>query len=216
MEEGKAHVLCLSKLDKIGEDGKFVINRSHVPAILSEEKKLQISSAAQKIADSFGLKNSPMLIQLISNDEKISVVEFCARTGGGIKFLMIKKFSGFDVVKAVADLTLGEKPHYERTESKQTVTVNEFIYCKPGVFDHLEGFEELLAEGVITEYSKFKTEGTEFSTINGSGDRVAYFSIEAENKNDLLKRHRLANERIRAISKEGKDLIRHDLIAKFN
>lgn len=215
VEEGKAHVLCLSNLYKIGEDGKFVINRSRIPANVSKEKEEQIKDAAQRIADAFGLKNSPMLIQLISNDEKISVVEFCARTGGGIKFLMIKKICGFDVVKAVVDLTLGEKPHYEKAEIKQTITVNEFVYCNEGVFDHLEGFEELLNEGVITEYSQFKAEGTEFKTINGSGDRVAYFSIEAETQEDLLRRHRKANEKIRAISKDNKDLIRHDLIAKY-
>lgn len=215
VEDGKAQVLCLSNLYKIGEDGKFVINRSRIPALLSEEKKEQIRDAAQKIADAFGLKNSPMLIQLISNKDKISVVEFCARTGGGVKFLMIKKISGFDVVKAVVDLTLGEKPHYEKKETTPAVTVNEFVYCNPGVFDHLEGFEELLNEGVITEYSQFKAEGAEFSTINGSGDRVAYFSIEAQTPEEVLKRHKIANERIRAISKENKDLIRHDLISKF-
>lgn len=216
VEDGKANVLCLSKLDKIGEDGKFVINRSHIPAVLSEEKKEQIALAAQKIADAFNLKNSPMLIQLISNDEKISVVEFCARTGGGIKFLMIKKHSGFDVVKAVVDLTLGEKPHYEKADIKTTFTVNEFIYCNSGVFDRLEGFEELLNEGIITEYSQFKAQGAEFSTINGSGDRVAYFSIEAETFEEVAKRHRQANQRIRALSNDGRDLIRHELIAKFN
>jgi len=216
VEDGKANVLCLSKLDKIGEDGKFVINRSHIPAVLSEEKKEQIALAAQKIADAFNLKNSPMLIQLISNDEKISVVEFCARTGGGIKFLMIKKHSGFDVVKAVVDLTLGEKPHYEKADIKTTFTVNEFIYCNSGVFDRLEGFEELLNEGIITEYSQFKAQGAEFSTINGSGDRVAYFSIEAETFEEVAKRHRQANQTIRALSNDGRDLIRHELIAKFN
>lgn len=215
VENGKANVLCLSNLYKIGEDGKFVINRSQIPADISKEKTEQIKEAAQKIADAFGLKDSPMLIQLISNEEKISVVEFCARTGGGIKFLMIKKISGFDVVKAVVDLTLGEKPHYEKADIKPTFTVNEFVYCNPGVFDHLEGFEELLNEGILTEYSQFKAEGAEFSTINGSGDRVAYFSIESESKQDVIKRHKLANERIRAMSNDNRDLIRHDLISKF-
>ena len=216
VEEGEAHILCLSNLYKIGEEGKFVINRSRIPAILSEEKKEQIRKAAQKIADAFGIKNSPMLIQLISNKDKISVVEFCARTGGGIKFLMIKKVSGFDVVKAVVDLTLGIKPHYEKREIPETFTINEFVYCNAGVFDHLEGFEELLNEGIITEYSQFKAEGTEFKTINGSGDRVAYFSIEAKTLEEILERHKIANERIRAISKDNKDLIRHDLIAKYH
>lgn len=216
VEEGKAHVLCLSNLDKIGEDGKFIINRSRIPADVSDEIKAAIAAAAQRIADAFGLKNTPMLIQLISDGKKIYVVEFCARTGGGIKFLMIKKFSGFDVVKAVVDLTLGKKPHVERKQAPATFTVNEFLYCHPGTFDHLEGFEELLKEGVLTEYSQFKSSGTVFGEINGSGDRVAYFSIEADSRAELIERHRIANAKLRAVSSDGKDLIRHDLLDKYS
>ena len=93
VENGKAHVLCLTNLYKIGEDGKFIINRSCIPAKVSDDIAAQIADTAQKIADAFELKDTPMLIQLISNGKKISVVEFCARTGGGIKFLMIKKES---------------------------------------------------------------------------------------------------------------------------
>lgn len=216
IEEGVAHVLCLTNLYKIGEDGKFIINRSRIPAEVSEDVAAKIQDAVQKIADSFGLKNTPMLVQLITDGKKISVVEFCARTGGGIKFLMIKKTSGFDVVKAVVDLTLGETPHVGEFTPPQNITVNEFLYCNEGTFDHLEGFDELLKEGIISDYKQFKSKGTEFSKINGSGDRVAYFSIEAETIEEVKERHAVANSRIKAISTNGKDIIRHDLIEKFH
>ncbi len=215
VEEGKAHILCLTNLYKIGEDGKFIINRSRIPANVSKEIADQIADAAQKIAEAFGLKNTPMLVQLISDGKKINVVEFCARTGGGIKFLMIKKFSGFDVVKAVVDLTLGEKPHVGEIKKPEKITINEFVYCHPGVLDHLEGFEELLKDGTICEYAAFKAPGSEFRQINGSGDRVAFFSVEADTEEELLKKHQRANETIRAVAADGSDLIRHDLVAKF-
>ena len=216
VEEGVAHVLCLTNLYKIGEDGKFIINRSCIPANVSAAVEAQIAETAQKIADAFGLVNTPMLIQLISDGEHISVVEFCARTGGGVKFMMVKKFSGFDVVKAVVDLTLGNKPHVELFEKPTTFTVNEFVYCHAGVLERLEGFDELLSEGVIVDYKQFKSAGTVFSTINGSGDRVAYFSIEADSEEELHRRHAMANARIRAVSVDGVDLIRHDLIARYD
>lgn len=215
VEGGVAHVLCLTNLYKIGEDGKFVINRSRIPADVSEEIAGQIAKTAQKIATAFGLSDTPMLIQLISDGKKISVVEFCARTGGGIKFQMIKKFSGFDVVRAVVDLTLGIKPHVGEIKKPERITINEFVYCKPGTLERVEGFRELLSEGVICDYSEFKMPGSVFGEIKGSGDRVAFFSIEADSKSELLEKHRSANERIRAISTQGEDLIRHDLIEKF-
>jgi len=215
IEEGKAHVLCVSNLYKIGEDGKFVINRARVPGDISEDIAAQIQDTAQKIADAFGLRNTPMLIQMICDGKKISVVEFCARTGGSIKFIMIKKFSGFDVIKAVIDLTMGQIPHVGQIKKPEKRTVNEFIYCNPGVLDHVEGFEELLADGTIVEYKVFKAPGTEFGEIRSSGDRVAFYSVEAETEEELKCKHALANARVKAISTSGEDLIRHDLIAKF-
>ena len=215
VENGKANVLCLTNLYKIGEDGKFIINRSLIPADVGADIENQINETAQKIADAFRLKDTPMLIQLICDGKRISVVEFCARTGGGVKFMMIKKVSGFDVVKAVADLTLGIKPHIEEIKKPDCITVNEFVYLKGGVLSHLEGFEELLREGVISDYKQFKSSGTVFDKINGSGDRVAYFSVEAESIAELKRKHKEANSRIRAVSKEGEDIIRHDLIEKY-
>lgn len=215
VEEGKAHVLCVSNLYKIGEDGKFVINRSRIPGDITDDIAAQIADTAQKIADAFCLRNTPMLIQMICDGKKISVVEFCARTGGGIKFLMIKKVSGFDVIKAVVDLTLGQIPHVGQIKKADKLTVNEFIYCNPGELDRVEGFEALLADGTIAEYSVFKAPGTQFGEIRSSGDRVAYYSVEAENEQELKRKHALANAAIKAIGRNGEDLIRHDLIEKF-
>ena len=216
VEDGKAHVLCISNLYKIGEDGKFVINRSRIPGDVTPDIANQIADTAQKIATAFHLKNTPMLIQMISDGKQISVIEFCARTGGGIKFLMIEKFSGFDVIKAVVDLTLGHKPHVEPTQSVNKLTVNEFVYCHPGQVIHADGFDQLLEDGTIVEFSIFKALGTTFGKISSSSDRFAYFSVEAENEQELKRKHARANEMIRAIDPCGNDLIRHDLIAKFH
>ncbi len=215
VENGQAHVLSISTLSKIGEDGKFIIHRSENPADITADIEEQIKASAQKIARAFGLTNTPMLIQLITNGKQIFVVEFCARTGGGIKFSMIKKVSGFDVVKAVVDLTLGIKPHVD--ESKRPplkYTINEFLYCNAGVFDHLEGFDELLADGTIVEYHQFKSSGVELKQINSSGDRVAYFSVEADSRQEAWEKHRMANARVKAINTDGQDLIRHDIVSK--
>ena len=212
VEEGKAHVLSYGKLDKLNEGGKFIIHRATYPPMLSESIETQIRDAAQKIADGFKLKNSPMLMQLITDGEKIRVIEFCSRTGGGIKFRLIKQLSGFDVVKAVLDLTMGKKPHVEESQVKDPHLINQFIYCHPGVFDHIEGFEELKQEGIIEEYSQFKTQGAEFTQIRSSGDRIAYFCVRAENREKLLEKYEIVCSRIRVLNTEGTDMARRDLL----
>lgn len=215
VEEGTAHILCISELEKIGNEDRFVIYRTNYPAVICETVHQQIQEAAQKIASAFGLKNSPMLIQLITDGERISIVEFCARTGGGDKFRLIEKVSGFDVVDAVVELTLGQKPHVERLDRKQKYIVDEFLYCEPGVFDHLEGFEEALRKGVISEYYPLKSAGTECMEIRSSGDRVAYFTIEADSEEELCEKHKCANKLIKAVSVVGVDMLRHDLLNTF-
>ncbi len=215
VENGIAHVLTASISDKIADKDKFVIYRTKNPAPISEGIKEKIKDTAQKIADAFNLKNSPMLIQMISDGKRISVLEFCARTGGSIKYRLIKKASGFDVIKAVADLTLGEKPHVGEIKSENKYITNTFLYCKDGVFDHAEGFEELKKDGIITEYYIFSAPGREFSGISSSGDRMGSFTVQADNLDELRKKHQIAIDRVRAIGTDGSDLIRHELVTEL-
>ncbi len=215
VENGKAHVLTTSISDKIADKDRFVIYRTKNPAPISEDIKAQIADTAQKIADGFKLKDSPMLIQMISDGKRISVLEFCARTGGSIKFRLIKKASGFDVIKAVVDLTEGKKPHVGELKSESKYITNTFLYCKSGTFSHAEGFEELKAEGIITEYYIFSAKGRIFKDITCSGDRIGSFTVQADTLSELREKHEQAINRVRAISESGEDLIRHDLVTEL-
>ena len=215
VEEGTAHVLAVSELDKLPEDDKFVIFRSKSPAEMTEDLMKQIRHTAQQIADAFGLKNSPMLIQMISDGKRVYVLEFSARTGGGEKYIMIEKVSGFDVVKAVVELTLGEKPHVNEQRPEKQLFATEFIYCKPGVFDHLENFEDLKKAGVISDYYCFRSRGTEFDSIANSGDRVAGFSYVGKTVAELEEKHQIAVKELKVLDTNGNDMMRRDLLPQL-
>lgn len=211
IEDGETHVLCISNIDKIPNNDGFVICRTRYPAQITDETKKEIQKIANKIAFAFSLKNSPMLVQIIKNGDRLSVVEFCARTGGGDKFKLIKQVSQFDVIKAVVDLTLGKKPHvgvYQFTD----FLVNEFLYVKPGIFDHLEGFSELKEQGIIQDYYQLKAKGSECGEIKSSGDRVAYYTIQGSSMAVIMENSQKANEKLKVISKNDVDILRHDLI----
>lgn len=212
VENGVAHVLSVSELDKLPEADKFIIFRAKSPAFLSDQVKDQISRIAQQIADGFGLKNSPMLIQMISDGENAYVLEFSARTGGGEKFVMIRRISGFDVIGAVVDLTLGLMPHVEKAKEDPVYFASEFIYCTPGVFQKIEGAESLLEEGVLCDFYRFRSAGTVFDGIQNSGDRVAGFSMIAPTKEALQEKHSLALSRLKVLDEKGNDMMRHDLL----
>lgn len=212
IEDGKAYVLSKAYSDKIPDDDKFVIFRTRYPVSETDAVNQQIEETAQQIADAFGLKNSLMLIQMISDGEHIYVLEFSARTGGGVKYQLIKRVSGFDVIKAVVDLTLGQIPHVEISKPESKYITNTFIYCRPGIFKELEGFEELKQDGTISEYFLFKWEGAQMSNATSSGDRIAGFTVQADTLEELREKYDRTLSKIKVLDINGEDIMRHDLI----
>ena len=212
VEDGKAHILCVSNSEKIKDEDRFVIFRGKYPAKVTPEVMAQIRQVAQQIADAFGIKDSPMLIQMINSGTSVSVLEFCARTGGNMKYLLIQHVCGFDVIKAVIDLTLGLKPHVEIREPENNYIANDFVYCRNGVLDHLTGFDQMLKEGYITDYHQIRTPGFVVKGIASSSDRVAGFTVQADTVEEFNRKHAYAVEHMAVIDTEGNDIMRHDLL----
>ena len=213
VSDGKAHVLCVSNSEKVKDEDKFVIFRGRFPVAASEELHKKIEVVAQQIADAFNLKNCPMLVQMISDGENVSVLEFCARTGGAMKFLLIRRSCGFDVIKAVVDLTMGKKPQVVLSEPENKYIVNDFIYCKEGVFDRLEGFEELVEKGFLTDFHPLRPSGFVFSgQVNSSGDRVAGITVQADTLEEFNRKHRYIVNNVKVLDMNGNDIMRHDLL----
>ena len=152
-----------------------------------------------------------MLIQFISDGQRVYVLEFSARTGGGVKYQLIKRVSGFDVIKAVVDLTLGEKPHVEIKKSENNYICNLFIYCKEGIYDRLDGFDELKEQDVISEYFLFKWKGAGMSAATNSGDRIAGFTVQADTFEEIEQKYNTAIANVKVLDPDGNDIIRRDL-----
>lgn len=212
VENGKAHVLSTAYSDKIADDDKFVIFRTRYPIHEKECVHRHIRQTAQQIADAFGLRNSLMLIQVITDGERVYVLEFSARTGGGVKYSLIKRVSGFDVISAVVDLTLGKIPHVEIQPPVANYISNVFIYCKDGVYDRLDGFDEMKQAGVLEDYFIFKWRGAVMDGVGNSGDRIGGFTIQADTLKDLQEKYNTALGRLRVLDPQGNDIMRHDLL----
>ena len=210
--DGVAHLLSASNTEKVDYKDRFLAFRTRYPAAISEDTLERIRIIGQKIADAFGLKNTPMLVQLLTNDKRESVLEFCARNGGGAKYLLIKRASGFDPIDGVIRLTLGEPVELGEIRPEHKYFTNEFLYAYPGVFDHLEGFEELKQEGVLDEYWQFKWQGAEVFNAATSSDRVASITIAADSFEELVDKHNKAAATIKIIGADGQDMMRHDLL----
>ncbi|MCR5226396.1 MAG: ATP-grasp domain-containing protein [Eubacterium sp.] len=213
VDDGIAYVLLISNSDKVKDKEHFAIFRGRYPAHISEAIRDEVTKVSQKIADAFGIKNAPMLVQMLTDGRRIMVLEFCARTGGAMKWLLIQHASGVDVIKGVIDLTMGLKPDIKITEPENKYIVNDFIYCKSGIFDHVEGFDEQLKKGNITDYRVLRPKGWKFSgTIASSTDRLCGVTFQANTLGEFNRKHREFVEQVRVVDADGDDIMRHDLL----
>ena len=212
VENGTAHLMSISVSDKIKGKDSFVIFRTKNPAPVSKEVEEKVAEICQKIGDGIGLANTPLHIQMITDNQNVSVLEFCARTGGSTKWEMIKRAAGFDVVKAINDLTLGIIPHFEKKPRVAPYCMTDFIYCEEGVFDHVEGFEEMKQAGYINDYFLFRQPGGKTTPVTCSGDRAACYFVHADTVEELLRKHEVIRNTVKIIDPNGKDIMRHDLI----
>ena len=213
--DGKAKVLTVTNSEKIKYNDRFVIFRGRYPAAASEALLKKIEDIAQKIANGFGLVNSPLLIQLLNNGDDVSVLEFCARTGGNMKWLLIKYSCGVDVITATIDITLGLKPDLETKDTGHKIVVNDFIYCYPGIFDHFEGFDEMIAQGLINEFHPVRIKGTEMRGANSSSDRIAGMNIVADSIEDFNAKEKRILKNVKVMDKDGRDIMRRDLLPEL-
>lgn len=214
---GKAQILLVSHSDKVKDKDRFVIFRGKFPANISPQTFNKIEEITQQIATSFNLINSPLLIQLLVNEDgDVSVLEFSARTGGNMKYLLIKYSTGIDVIGATIDITLNQVPNLSPKTQKYPFVINDFIYCKPGIFDHFEGFNDLIKDGIINEFHPVRKPGTEMKGVTSSSDRIAGMNIIAFSKEEYNQKLKKINDTVRVIDIEGNDIMRHDLLPEWN
>ena len=213
--DGKVKILAVTNSEKVKDNDRFVIFRGRYPVAASQVVLKKIEDIAQKIADSFGLVNAPLLIQMLNNGDDVSVLEFCARTGGNMKWLLIKYSCGVDVISATIDITLGNKPDLELKDTGHKIVVDDFIYCYPGTFDHFEGFDEMVEQGYINEFHPVRIKGTEMHGVASSSDRIAGMNIVANSIQEFNEKEKIILESVHVIDINGNDIMRRDLITEL-
>ena len=189
--KGKATVLCIGSKNKL-KNGRFVLSGSLYPASISTELIEEINQTTQKIADAFHLDNSPININMITDGKHGYVLEFCARTGGFVKYEITRIMSGFDPIKAIVDMHEDIDPEVGEIKPENRYLMTCYLYCSEGVLDRYAGFEEMHEKGIISRYYLVRDKGHDYDK--------------------LLEKFNTAVKNLKVLDKDGNDLVRRDLM----
>lgn len=210
VENGASKVVMMSQLFKKPIDSStMLIFQSIIPAEISKIAKIKIEGIANDIARSFGIDNTPLLIQTIVNRDEVNVIEFSPRIGG-TKHKAIKEITDFDILNASIDSFLGKKVKVEFNQPKYYTSKNH-IYTYPGVFGDIVNYEQLLAKGVISDFIFFKRKGMEISGDLASRSRVGSFVVTSNSKKELLGKIKDAVNSLEVYDINGKPIMRKDI-----
>lgn len=210
IENGAAKYLSATTSMKIKNRKSFTILCSDYPAV-TREQELLLQKIGNDIAKAFYLDDCPMFMQVVANGNDINVIEFSARMGGGSKYNLIRVLSGVDIMSKYVDRVLGGKPSVYPSKQVNFCKMI-YLYCYPGIFDHIEGLDELKHNNVVDEYFLYKTPGMEILHSETSSDRPAGYLITADTEQELVRKIKLVDSRIKVVSAEGKDIMIHNLL----
>ena len=150
------------------------------------------------------------MIQAILKDDKINVIEFGARIGGGESFRIIKKSTSFDYLEASINSFLGE-PVSQDYHIPRNFYADNFIYAKKCKFGSLYCPQHLLVNGTVSYVNELKTSGTDIDDKISSNNRVGVIVIEADNKEDLYQKIDLTIKSIEVFDINNNPVMRKDI-----
>ena len=212
---GKAHIIMISERLSVveGEDQVLKCYATVTPPAISEKAKARIEKAADDIADAFGLTNTPLHVQALVNGDDIDIIEFAARVAGGLSYETIRKNLGMDMISAAIDSYLEKDIELNYHAPTKYYAVN-LVYGKDGIYDHIEGVDALVADGIVENFHYYRNPGSKVSQERANSCRIAAFITSGESRKALCEKARAAFDRLKVFDVNGVDITRRDLILK--
>ncbi len=209
VEGKKAKLLSVTASKKVKENTQsFTIVQSYYPAPI-EYNEVKLMEICQRIVNVWNLHDTPLLVQMIVKDNDYNVLEFSARMGGGSKYHLINVLSGVDIMRVYVEMIMGGKPHVTPHKQYNNAIMN-YIYCKPGEFVSLKGFDELTQDGIIQRFFTYRVPPSRIEKSDTSSDRVAGFLVVGDSEMEVNEKLAYANKHLAVLDENGFDIMRHD------
>ena len=208
----ETNVIMIKKRFKILDESGNAMQSfgSITPFDVSDNLGHKISQIAAQIAKACDLNNTPFFIQAIVNGEDIKVIEFAPRIGGTTSFSMIKMVTGFDIIEISLKALLGENcdVKFEKPDKYVSTVI---LYAYHGVFDRIEGIEEVKRIEQVKEFYVSAIKGNELGSQMDSRNRVGSFIVTGSSKAEIAESARKVLDTIDIYDSDDRSIMRKDL-----
>lgn len=216
VNKGEVHVVLVRQKFEMNAGQGTVIQSpgSYAPASVPETVKRKFAEIVKRITATLNLATTTFLLQAFVKGDNVNVIEYAPRVGGGMSFRTIELLTGLDFVDLTVSSYLGETRAVFANNISGYYSTN-IIYAKPGVFDRLEGIEQLIKDSVVEEMYFYKTKGMVIGNDMSTRSRIGAFLIYAHTKEELLKKLSVAVEVLEVFDADGNALMRKDIYDKL-
>lgn len=215
IKDKQAYIVMTRERQKItsSKDPLQQITGSLWPADLTRDNIAELKRIAEEIAYAFNLDNTPLMFQAIIKNDKIKIIEFAPRIGGGENYKIIELNTGYDIIDSAIDSFLGNDINidYHEPEFKYS---DLYFYTYPCVFNDLTGYEQLLDDGIIEYLNIYKAKGSEIGQDISSNNRIGALLIKYNDEKDLMNKIKTTVDSIEIYDINGKPVFRKDLYYK--
>ena len=188
LDNEKAHVLLVREKQNFRDNNEELQSYGSIsPAEISDNLMIKIQKIADGIMAAFNLKNTPLLIQIIANDNDAYVLEFSPRLGGGLCFRTVKLHTDFDYVSSAINSFLGINQEVIVRKRNVYYSIHN-IYTKRGEFKRVDGSDALIREGILKELYLNRPKGYIVGSDFSSSSRVGQFIVEGKNRDEVYKK----------------------------
>lgn len=143
------------------------------------DKYNEIKDISESIVKAFTLKNGPIYIQMLIGDEGILVNEIAARIGGAFEDVIIPRISGFNILEAVINSSVGLAVdtkvlnNYDCSKSKVSASV-QLMFAKPGIINYITPLEQLLKLANVLDAGYNYKVGDKITSIENATGRFGH------------------------------------------
>lgn len=208
---GRVHPLTLTDRQHMSDPLHIGVCAAHRYPSIHAGRMAEVQTIAERVALALGVKEGPLYIQLLIGDEGVVVNEAACRVGGAYEDVFIPYVTGFDILRQVIGLSLGEKADLSALRSPlgrgDGCQVSEqMLFCRPGKIASITGLESILAlPGVLAAGYNFAP-GSVLPAMENATARFGY-CVLATDKGDMAGKVRALYEVLRVLNPEGENLV---------